>query len=201
MENTYGYARVSGNGKNSDRQIIALSDCSIPEKNIYIDKQVGKDFEYPQYKKLTQKLKNGDMLCITSLDLLGRNYEEIGEQWRMLTKDIGVDICVLDMPLLDTRQGKDTMGTFVADLVSQLLSFAAQNGRENKKRQAEGIAAAKVKGVKFGRPEIELPKNFEKIVGLWKNKQITAAEASMLCGMSEATFHRKLSKLKELNKE
>lgn len=200
MENTYGYARVSGNGKNSDRQIIALSDCSIPEKNIYIDKQAGKDFEYPQYKKLTQKLKNGDMLCITSLDLLGKNYEEIGEQWRMLTKDIGVDICVLDMSLLDTRQGKDTMGTFVADLVSQLLSFAAQNGRENKKRQAEGIAAAKVKGVKFGRPEIELPKNFEKIVGLWKNKQITAAEASMLCGMSEATFHRKLSKLKELNK-
>ena len=137
MTNTYGYVRVSSTDQNEDRQIIALSACEIPEKNIYIDKQSGKDFERPQYKKLIHKLKSGDLLYIMSIDRLGRNYEEIQMQWRILTKAIGIDICVLDMPLLDTRQGKDLMGTFIADLVLQILSFVAQSERESiKKRQS-----------------------------------------------------------------
>ena len=149
MTNTYGYVRVSSTDQNEDRQMIALSACDIPKKNIYIDKQSGKDFDRPQYKRLTQKLRNGDLLYIMSIDRLGRNYEEIQKQWRLLTKEIGIDICVFDMPLLDTRQGKDLLGTFIADLVLQILSFVAQSERETKKRQAEGIAAAKAKGIKF----------------------------------------------------
>lgn len=195
MANTYGYVRVSSTEQNEDRQMIALSACDIPKKNIYIDKQSGKDFDRPQYKRLTRKLKSGDLLYIISIDRLGRNYEEIQSQWRTLTKNIGIDICVLDMPLLDTRQGKDLMGTFIADLVLQILSFVAQSERENiKKRQAEGIAAAKAKGVKFGRPEVELPEDFEKIASLWKNKQINSLEASKLCNMSQTTFYRRLHK-------
>lgn len=165
MTNTYGYVRVSSTDQNEDRQLIALSSCDIPQKNIYMDKQSGKDFNRPQYKKLTRKPKSGDRLYIMSSDRLGRNYEEIQKQWRMLTKDIGIDICVLDMPLLDTRQGKDLMGSFIADLVLQILSFVAQSERENiKKRQAEGIAAAKAKGVKFGRPESKVSTDFGKII-------------------------------------
>lgn len=165
MTNTYGYVRVSSTDQNEDGQLIALSSCDIPQKNIYMDKQSGKDFNRPQYKKLTRKLKSGDRLYIMSSDRLGRNYEEIQKQWRMLTKDIGIDICVLDMPLLDTWQGKDLMGSFIADLVLQILSFVAQSERENiKKRQAEGIAAAKAKGVKFGRPESKVPTDFGKII-------------------------------------
>ena len=154
-QNSYGYVRVSSTDQNEDRQFLALKEKGVVKMNIYMDKQSGKDFNRPQYKKLVKKLKAGDLLYILSIDRLGRNYEEIQNQWRVLTKEIGVDICVLDMPLLDTRNGKDLMGTFIADLVLQILSFVAQSERENiKKRQAEGIAAAKAKGVRFGRPEI-----------------------------------------------
>lgn len=202
MSNTYGYVRVSSTDQNEGRQLMALSTCDIPLKNIYTDKQSGKDFNRPQYKRLTQKLKNGDLLYIMSIDRLGRNYEEIQKQWRVLTKEIGADICVLDMPLLDTRQGKDLMGTFIADLVLQILSFVAQSERENiKKRQSDGIAAAKAKGVKFGRPEVKMPDDFGQIIEQWEEKQIHFAEAVRRCNMSESTFYRKLRKFRLLHKK
>lgn len=198
--NIYGYVRVSSTDQNEDRQIIALSEKQIPKKNIYMDKQSGKDFERPQYKRLVRKLKNGDILYILSIDRLGRNYEEIQRQWRILTKEIGVDICVIDMPLLDTRNGKDLMGTFIADLVLQILSFVAQNERENiKKRQAEGIAAAKAKGVRFGRPEKEIPDDFAKLIRQWEKKQLPFTDMLEQCGMSEATFYRRLREFRLLN--
>ena len=191
--NIFGYVRVSSTDQNEDRQMLAMQEKSVPEKNIYVDKQSGKDFNRPQYQKLVKKLKPGDLLYILSIDRLGRNYEEIQRQWRVLTKDIGIDICVIDMPLLDTRNGKDLMGTFIADLVLQILSFVAENERVNiKKRQAEGIAAAKQKGVRFGRPEIPPPDNFAEIVAAWEAKKIPFAEAIRQCGMSEATFYRRL---------
>lgn len=165
-----------------------------------MDKQSGKDFERPSYKRLLRKLKNGDILYILSIDRLGRNYEEIQRQWRILTKEIGVDICVIDMPLLDTRNGKDLMGTFIADLVLQILSFVAQNERENiKKRQAEGIAAAKAKGVRFGRPEKEIPDDFAKLIRQWEKKQLPFTDMLEQCGMSEATFYRRLREFRLLN--
>jgi len=189
----YGYVRVSSTDQNEDRQLIALREQGVDEKNIFIDKQSGKDFERPNYKKLVNKLKTGDLLYIISIDRLGRNYEEIQKQWRVLTKEIGIDICVLDMPMLDTRNGKDLMGTFIADLVLQILSFVAQSERENiKKRQTEGIAAAKAKGVKFGRPEKEVPDDFGKIVRAWEQKKLPLEEVLKKCGMSEATFYRRL---------
>lgn len=189
----YGYVRVSSTDQNEDRQLIALREQGVDDKNIFIDKQSGKDFERPNYKKLVSKLKAGDLLYIISIDRLGRNYEEIQKQWRVLTKEIGIDICVLDMPLLDTRNGKDLMGTFIADLVLQILSFVAQSERENiKKRQTEGIAAAKAKGVKFGRPEKEVPDDFGKIVRAWEQKKLPFEEVLKKCGMSEATFYRRL---------
>lgn len=189
----YGYVRVSSTDQNEDRQLIALREQGVDEKNIFIDKQSGKDFERPNYKKLVRKLKAGDLLYIISIDRLGRNYEEIQKQWRVLTKEIGIDICVLDMPMLDTRNGKDLMGTFIADLVLQILSFVAQSERENiKKRQTEGIAAAKAKGVKFGRPEKEVPDDFGKIVRAWEQKKLPFEEVLKKCGMSEATFYRRL---------
>ena len=161
----YGYVRVSSLDQNEDRQMTALQDAAVPEKNIFTDKQSGKDFERPGYQKLTEVLKEGDILYILSIDRLGRNYEEIQKQWRILTKETGIDICVLDMPLLDTRNGKDLMGTFIADLVLQILSFVAQSERENiRKRQSEGIAVAKARGVRFGRPKKEVPDDFGKIV-------------------------------------
>ena len=191
--NIYGYIRVSSTDQNEDRQLIALAEIGVPEKNIFMDKQSGKNFDRPQYKKLVKKLKSGDLLYILSIDRLGRNYEEIQNQWRILTKEKGVEICVLDMPLLDTRQGKDLMGTFIADLVLQILSFVAQSERENiRKRQEQGIAAAKARGVRFGRPEIPIPDNFGKIVSDWENKSISLDETLKLCNMSEATFYRKL---------
>ena len=169
MAQVYGYVRVSSIDQNEERQIVELSKRNVLSKNIYIDKQSGKSFERPQYKKLVRKLKQGDLLYILSIDRLGRNYLEIQEQWRILTKEKGIDICVIDMPLLDTRNGKDLMGTFIADLVLQILSFVAQNERENiRKRQAQGIAVAKAKGIKFGRPEIVLPENFGELVHEWK---------------------------------
>lgn len=195
----YGYVRVSSTDQNEDRQILALKEVYVDEKNIYMDKQSGKDFNRPNYKRLVQKLKPGDMLYILSIDRLGRNYEEIQNQWRVLTKEIGIDICVLDMPLLDTRNGKDLMGTFIADLVLQILSFAAQSERENiKKRQAEGIAAAKAKGVKFGRPEKEVPDDFGRIVRAWEQKRLPFEEVLNKCNMSEATFYRRLREYRVL---
>ncbi len=191
--NTYGYARVSSMDQNEERQIIALKNAHIPVKNIFVDKQSGKDFNRPKYKELIKKLKKGDILYVLSIDRLGRNYEEIQKQWRTLTKEIGIDICVLDMPLLDTRRGKDLMGTFIADLVLQILCFVAQNERENiRKRQAEGIAAAKEKGIKFGRPLKKVPDNFGEIVQKWENKNLKFEEVLEQCGMSQATFYRRL---------
>lgn len=191
--NVYGYARVSSIDQKEDRQLFAFKEKEVLEKNIFVDRQSGKDFERPQYKRLIQKLRPGDFLYVLSIDRLGRNYEEIQEQWRILTKEIGVDICIIDMPLLDTRNGKDLLGTFIADLVLQILSFVAQNERENiKKRQAEGIAAAKIKGVKFGRPEKEIPGNFSEIVEEWEKKRIPFEEVLGKCKMSQATFYRRL---------
>ena len=189
----YGYVRVSSTDQNEERQMVALAEAGVPEKNIFMDKQSGKSFDRLQYKKLVKKLKAGDLLYVLSIDRLGRNYEEIQNQWRIITKEIGADICVLDMPLLDTRQGKDLMGTFIADLVLQILSFVAQSERENiKKIQEQGIAAAKAKGVRFGRPEIPLPDNFGKLVADWEKKRTSLEEILKLCNMSEATFYRKL---------
>ncbi len=189
----YGYVRVSSTDQNEDRQLIALRQQNIAEKNIYIDKLSGKDFNRPSYKKLIRKLRAGDLLYILSIDRLGRNYEEIQNQWRVITKEIGVDVCVIDMPLLDTRQDEDLMGTFIADLVLQILSFVAQNERENiRKRQLQGIAAAKSRGVRFGRPERPLPNDFISLIKQWENKKIALSEILQHCKISEATFYRRL---------
>lgn len=189
MGNLYGYIRVSTREQNEDRQILALKDLFIPEKNLFIDKQSGKDFYRPQYRKMVRKLKKDDLLYIKSIDRLGRNYSEILEQWRILTKEKGIDIVVLDMPLLDTRLGKDLMGTFLSDIVLQVLSFVAENERTNiRQRQAEGIAAAKARGVRFGRPPKPLPENFHHLYQQWKNGKITGTAAAKACGMSLSTF-------------
>ena len=189
---TYGYVRVSSTDQNEDRQMIALHQIGVEDKHIFIDKQSGKDFERPQYKKMVKKMRQGDLLYVLSIDRLGRNYDEIQHQWKILTKEIGIDVCVIDMPLLDTRQSKDLLGTFVADLVLQVLSFAAHNERDNiRKRQAEGIAAAKARGVHMGRPVVEAPPDFEDIVKAWEKKKITMEEAMKRCGMSETTFYRR----------
>ena len=170
-----------------------MQERAVPRKHIFIDKQSGKDFDRPKYQKMVKKLLPGDLLYILSIDRLGRNYEEIQEQWRLLTKQLRIDICVIDMPLLDTRNGKDLMGTFIADLVLQILSFVAQNERETiRKRQAEGIAAAKARGVRFGRPEIPCPADFGKIVAEWELGKASITETLAQCGMSEATFFRRL---------
>ena len=185
----YGYIRVSTREQNEDRQLLALKELAIPEKNLFVDKQSGKDFERPQYRKMVRKLKKDDLLYIKSIDRLGRNYSEILDQWRILTKDKGVDIVVMDMPLLDTRRGKDLMGTFLSDIVLQVLSFVAENERMNiRQRQAEGIAAAKARGVRFGRPPKPLPENFHGLYQQWKNGKITGTDAAKLCGMPLSTF-------------
>ena len=187
--NAYGYIRVSTREQNEDRQLIALREMSIPEQNIFIDKQSGKDFNRPQYKKLVKKLRPDDLLYIKSIDRLGRNYEEIQNQWRILTKEKGIDIVVLDMPLLDTRRGKDLMGTFLSDIVLQVLSFVAENERTNiRQRQAEGIAAAKARGVRFGRPPRPLPENYHSAYQRWKAGAITGTAAAKECGMPLSTF-------------
>ena len=202
MTNIYGYVRVSSMDQNEDRQLMAMSELNIPKKNIFVDKQSGKDFERPQYKRLVKRLKSGDLLYILSIDRLGRNYEDIQKQWRILTKDIGIDICVIDMPLLDTRSGKDLMGTFIADLVLQILSFVAQSERENiKKRQAQGIAAAKAKGVKFGRPEKSVPDDFPRLIREWEKNKLPFSELLKRCDMSEATFYRRLREYRLMNKK
>ena len=197
----YGYVRVSSTDQNEERQISALREKQILQKNIYKDKQSGKDFERPQYKKMLKRLKAGDLLYILSIDRLGRNYKEIQNQWRILTKEIGVDICVMDMPLLDTRNGKDLMGTFIADLVLQILSFVAQSERENiRKRQSQGIAAAKKRGVRFGRPEKPIPEGFAETVKLWEKKEIDIKAVLEMCGLKEATFYRRLREYRMKNK-
>lgn len=189
---TYGYVRVSSTDQNEDRQMIALHQVGVEDKNIYMDKQSGKDFDRPQYKKMVKRMRHGDLLYVLSIDRLGRNYDEIQHQWRKLTKEIGIDVCVIDMPLLDTRRSKDLLGTFVADLVLQVLSFAAHNERDNiRKRQAEGIAAAKARGVHMGRPVIDAPPDFEQIVISWEKKEISMEEAMKKCEMSETTFYRR----------
>lgn len=201
MKNIYGYVRVSSTDQNEDRQLAAMHEKNVPDKNIYIDKQSGKDFNRPQYKKLIATIKNGDLLYILSIDRLGRNYEEIQTQWRILTKEKGIDICVIDMPLLDTRNGKDLMGTFIADLVLQILSFVAESERGNiRQRQKEGIIAAKEKGVKFGRPESVLPDDFSEIIKDWENKKLTTAEAVQKCNTSRSTFYRKVRQYKPSQK-
>ena len=189
MANVYGYIRVSSRDQNEDRQLIALKEIGVADKNIYLDKQSGKDFNRPQYKKLLRKMKKDDLLYIKSIDRLGRNYEEIQQQWRLLTKEKGIDIVVLDMPLLDTRRGKDLMGTFLSDIVLQVLSFVAENERTNiRQRQAEGIAAAKAKGIRFGRPPQPLPENFHSAYQRWKQGEITGTAAAKECGMPLSTF-------------
>ena len=189
IPNTYGYIRVSTRDQNEDRQLIAMRELSIPEKNIFLDKQSGKDFDRPQYTKLVKKIKPGDLLYIKSIDRLGRNYEEIQNQWRILTKEKKIDIVVLDMPLLDTRRGKDLMGTFLSDIVLQVLSFVAENERTNiRQRQAEGIAAAKARGVRFGRPPKPLPENYHSAYQRWKAGAITGTAAAKECGMPLSTF-------------
>ena len=194
----YGYIRVSTRDQNEDRQVIALREMAVPEGNIYMDKQSGKDFQRPQYRKLVRHLKKDDLLYIKSIDRLGRNYKEILEQWRILTKEKGVDIAVLDMPLLDTRRGKDLMGTFLSDIVLQVLSFVAENERTNiRQRQAEGIAAAKARGVKFGRPSTPLPDNFHEVHQAWRSKKIPLREAALACGMPEGTFYAKAVKIEK----
>ena len=185
----YGYIRVSTREQHEDRQIIALREMAVPEANLFMDKQSGKDFERPQYRQMVQKLKKDDLLYIKSIDRLGRNYGEILEQWRVLTKEKGIDIMVLDMPLLDTRRGKDLMGTFLSDIVLQVLSFVAENERANiRQRQAEGIAAAKARGVRFGRPPKPLPDNYHSAYQRWKAGTITGTAAAKECGMALATF-------------
>ena len=193
MGNVYGYIRVSTREQNEDRQLIAMREMGIPLPHIYMDKQSGKDFERSNYKKLLRKLKKDDLIYIKSIDRLGRNYEEIQNQWRLLTKEKGVDICVIDMPLLDTRRGKDLLGTFLSDIVLQVLSFVAENERTNiRQRQAEGIAAAKAKGIVFGRPAKAAPDDFAEIVDAWESGRQTFQEALERCGMSESTFYRRL---------
>ena len=189
----YGYVRVSSCDQNEDRQMIALKSVLVPVKNIFMDKQSGKDFNRENYRKLCSKLKCKDLLYIKSIDRLGRNYEEIQNQWRILTKEIGIDICVIDMALLDTRNGKDLMGTFIADIVLQILSFVAQSERESiKKRQEEGIAAARARGVKFGRPEKVIPDDFLNLLDEWEQKKVSMDEIIKKCDMSEATFYRRV---------
>lgn len=196
---TYGYIRVSSRDQNEERQFLALQSSGVKESCIYIDKKSGKDFDRPQYKRLIKKLKPGDLLMIQSIDRLGRNYEEVQNQWRFLTKEKEVDICVIDMPLLDTRQGKDLLGTFIADLVLQILSFVAQNEREYiRKRQAEGIAAAKTRGVRFGRPPLPLPDNFHAVHKAWRAKKLTLRQAAEACNMPVGTFYEKAVKFERI---
>ena len=191
----YGYARVSSRDQNEDRQLIALLEMGVTMENIYVDKQSGKDFNRPQYKRLMRKLKENDLIYIKSIDRLGRNYTEILEQWRVITKEKKADIVVLDMPLLDTRRAKDLLGTFIADLVLALLSYVSENERRNIKiRQAEGIAAAKARGIHFGRKPNPLPENFYDVYRKWKKKEITLKQAGRECNMPASTFFYRAGK-------
>lgn len=193
---TYAYIRVSSFDQNESRQLRAIQELDIPKINIYTDKQSGKDFERTNYKQLLRVLRKGDLLYILSIDRLGRNYKEIQNQWRYLTSELGIDICVIDMPLLDTRRYKDLLGTFIADIVLQILSFVAESERENiRKRQAQGISVAKAKGIRFGRPEAKIPDNFASLVKRWRNQGISLNELLKACHISKSTFYRRLREL------
>lgn len=197
MMSLYGYIRVSSKEQNTDRQLIALQEFHIPKRNMYVDKQSGKDFNRPAYQRLLRRLKKEDLLIVKSIDRLGRNYDEIIEQWRIITKDKGVDIRVLDMPLLDTSHSKDILGTFIADLVLQVLSFCAHSERENiHQRQAEGIQAAKARGVRFGKPPLALPNHFVKVVAQWRRKEIKEQEALLQLQISRSSFYKYIRLLK-----
>lgn len=195
----YGYMRISTRDQNEDRQKIALLDMGVPEKNLYIDKLSGKDFNRPQYKKMLKKLNSDTVLFVKSIDRLGRNYTDLNEQWRIITKEKRSDIVIIDMPLLDTRCEKSLLGTFISDIVLALLSYVAENERINiRQRQAEGIAAAKARGVKFGRPPLPLPDNFNEICQKWRMKKISIGEAAKACGMSQTTFFDKVKMYENL---
>ena len=202
MENKiYGYVRVSSQEQNEDRQLIAMAEAGVARGNIFMDKQSGKDFERPNYKRLMKKLRTGDTLIIKSIDRLGRNYEEIQNQWRIITKEKKVDIVVIDMPLLDTRRDKNLLGTFISDLVLQLLSFISENERTTiRQRQAEGIAAAKKRGVRFGRPTKEAPPDFDELIAKWQKKEMPLDEILRQYGMSESTFYRRLRERKAMKR-
>jgi DNA invertase Pin-like site-specific DNA recombinase len=190
----YGYCRVSSIDQNEDRQILVMNELHIPSYNVFTDKQSGKNFNRPAYTNLVNKLRSGDLLYVKSIDRLGRNYDEIQNQWRVLTKEKRVDVAVIDMPLLDTRLNKDLMGTFIADLVLQILSFVAQNERDViHQRQAEGIASAKVRGVRFGRPIKPVPNNFVELVNQWRNKELSRKDFLKKCKISQTTFYRRLA--------
>lgn len=194
----YGYMRVSSKEQNEDRQRIALLEMGVPEKNIYMDKLSGKNFERPQYKKLVKKLDNHSVLFVKSIDRLGRNYKDLNEQWRIITKEKGADIVVIDMPLLDTRREKNLLGTLISDIVLALLSYVAENERMNiKQRQAEGIAAAKARGIQFGRPPLPLPDNFYQIHKEWRAGKISVTQAAEACGFAQSTFFRKAREYEE----
>lgn len=195
----YGYMRCSSREQNEDRQLIALKEMGISEKQIYMDKQSGRDFDRPQYKKLLRKLDNNSVLFVKSIDRLGRNYADLNEQWRIITKEKGADIVVIDMPILDTRRDKNLLGTFISDIVLVLLSYIAENERINiRQRQAEGIAAAKARGVKFGRPAIPLPNNFYEVHKQWRNKELTLEQAAKACSLSVSTFYDKARKFEKV---
>lgn len=195
--NIYGYARVSSREQNEDRQLIALKEMQVSPENIFVDKQSGKDFDRPQYKALVDQLKEDDLVYIKSIDRLGRNYSDIIEQWKLITKEKAADLVIIDMPILDSRTGKDLMGTFLSDIVLALLSYVAENERINiHQRQAEGIAAAKLRGVRFGRPVKKPPMNFQNLVSQWKAHKLTLPEIANICDMSESTFYRRLRELR-----
>lgn len=201
MSKIYGYVRVSTAEQNEDRQMDYMRKAGVKDSNIFIDKQSGCNFDRPSYKQMIKILRKGDILYILSIDRLGRNYVEIQNQWRIITKDMGVDIVVLDMPLLDTRQGKDLMGTFIADLVLQILSFVAQSERDRiRERQKQGIEAARARGKRFGRPPKPLPDDFPILLKRWRNREIPISEVLKICGFSETSFYRRLREMKRLNK-
>lgn len=197
----FGYVRVSSTDQNEDRQLIAMEEAGVPANQVYLDKMSGKDFDRPAYKRMIAKMKKGDLLYLLSIDRLGRDYKDIQEQWKYLTQNKKIDICVLDMSLLDTRKGKDLMDTFIADLTLQILSFVAESERKNiKKRQQQGIAAAKARGVHMGRPVKKLPEDFSKIVRSWEKKELSMGEVLKRCDMSEATFYRRLREVRMVEK-
>lgn len=198
MGEIYGYIRVSSKDQNEDRQLIALTELGIPLGRLFMDKQSGKDFDRPAYQKMLKKLRPGDQLYVKSIDRLGRNYKDIMEQWRSITKEIGADITILDMPLLDTTNSRDLLGTFISDIVLQLLSFVAENERDNiRKRQAEGIAAAKARGVRFGQPKKLPPENFARMYFLWRHGHMTVADIAAESNMAVSTVYLRIREHKQ----
>ena len=194
----FGYMRVSTREQNEERQRLALLEMGVPKERIYMDKQSGKDFDRPQYRRLLRDLNKNSVLFVKSIDRLGRNYTDLNEQWRIITKEKEADIVVIDMPILDTRREKNLLGTLISDIVLALLSYAAENERANiRQRQVEGIAAAKARGVKFGRPEIIVPDNFYEIYKKWRKKEVSVKEAAKACNLAKSTFFDKVRKLEK----